>query len=183
MEPLFALLNRRGLLLIFLWVLVEQAGIPLPAPPILVTAGALAQEGAWRPEWVVATVVAACLIADHAWFIAGRLRGRVLLASICRLSLSPDTCVRKTDDLISRHGANLTSRQHDRRDHEPGGGGAARRADRLPDLGRRRRFALRRAPAAPALSEALLGKGRLDLVFAELRRAPRRAHPPGRRSR
>ena len=38
---------------------------------------------------------------------AGRLRGRALLAGICRLSLSPDTCVRKTDDLIGRHGANL----------------------------------------------------------------------------
>jgi membrane protein DedA with SNARE-associated domain/rhodanese-related sulfurtransferase len=107
MDALFILLNRRGLLLVFLWVLVEQSGIPLPAVPLLVTAGALAQEGALRPEWVVATALAACLIADHAWFIAGRLRGRALLAGICRLSLSPDTCVRKTDDLIARHGANL----------------------------------------------------------------------------
>ena len=107
MDPLFVVLNRRGLLLVFLWVLVEQAGMPLPALPLLVTAGALAQEGAWRPEWVVATSVAACLVADHAWFMAGRLRGRALLAGICRLSLSPDTCVRKTDDLIARHGANV----------------------------------------------------------------------------
>ena len=90
METLFAVLNRRGLLLVFLWVLLEQAGIPLPAPPLLVTAGALAQEGAWRAEWVVAIAVAACLIADHAWFIAGRMRGRTLLAGICRLSLSPE---------------------------------------------------------------------------------------------
>jgi len=107
MEPLFPALHRHGLLLVFLWVLVEQAGVPLPALPLLVTAGALAQEGAWRPEWVVGTAVAACLLADHAWFIAGRLRGRALLAGICRLSLSPDTCVRKTDDLIGRHGANV----------------------------------------------------------------------------
>jgi len=107
MDPLFVVLHRRGLLLVFLWVLVEQAGIPLPAPPLLVTAGALAQEGAWRAEWVVAIAVAACLIADHAWFIAGRMRGRALLAGICRLSLSPDTCVRKTDDLLGRHGANV----------------------------------------------------------------------------
>ena len=107
MDPLFVVLHRRGLLLVFLWVLVEQAGIPLPAPPLLVAAGALAQEGSWRPEWVVATAVAACLVADHAWFIAGRLRGRALLAGVCRLSLSPDTCVRKTDDLLGRHGANV----------------------------------------------------------------------------
>ncbi len=107
MEPLLLLLDRRGLLLVFVWVLVEQSGIPLPAVPLLVTAGALAQEGALRPDWVVGTAFAACLIADHAWFVAGRLRGRALLAGICRLSLSPDTCVRKTDDLIGRHGASV----------------------------------------------------------------------------
>ena len=107
MESLFLLLNRRGLLLVFAWVLVEQSGVPLPAVPLLVTAGALAQEGALRPDWVVGTAFAACLIGDHAWFFAGRLRGRALLAGICRLSLSPDTCVRKTDDLIAHHGANL----------------------------------------------------------------------------
>jgi membrane protein DedA with SNARE-associated domain/rhodanese-related sulfurtransferase len=104
MEPL-ALLDRWGIFLVFGWVLVEQAGMPLPAPPLLVAAGAIAQEGVLRPEMVLLTAVAACLIADHAWFIAGRLRGRVLLAGICRLSLSPDTCVRMTDDLMARHGA------------------------------------------------------------------------------
>jgi membrane protein DedA with SNARE-associated domain len=101
------LLDRWGLLLVFGWVLVEQSGIPLPAPPLLVTAGALAQEGSWRPEWVLGSAVVASLAADHAWFLAGRLRGRFLLARLCRLSLSPDTCVRKTDDLIARHGARL----------------------------------------------------------------------------
>jgi membrane protein DedA with SNARE-associated domain/rhodanese-related sulfurtransferase len=106
MDPL-ALLDRWGVLLVFASVLVEQSGIPLPAVPLLVAAGALAQEGVLRPEWVLASALAASLIADHAWFVAGRLRGRALLAGICRLSLSPDTCVRKTDDLIAHHGANL----------------------------------------------------------------------------
>ena len=106
MEPL-ALLHHWGIALIFAWVLVEQSGVPFPAPPLLVAAGAIAQEGSLRPEMVLLTAVAASLIADHAWFVAGRLRGRVLLAGICRLSLSPDTCVRRTDDLIGRHGAPL----------------------------------------------------------------------------
>jgi len=99
------LLVRWGLALVFASVLVEQSGLPLPAPPILVAAGALAQEGAMRPELLLAVAIAAALIADHAWFLAGRWRGRHLLARICRLSLSPDTCVRRTDDLIARHGA------------------------------------------------------------------------------
>ena len=45
------------------------------------------------------------MIADHAWFFVGRAHGRHVLARICGLSLSPDTCVRKTDDLFVRHGA------------------------------------------------------------------------------
>ena len=106
MDP-FALLDRRGIALVFAWVLVEQSGIPLPAPPLLVAAGAIAQEGVLRPEIVLLAAIVAALIADHAWFIAGRRRGRLLLAGICKLSLSPDTCVRKTDDLIGRHGAPL----------------------------------------------------------------------------
>ena len=104
---LLALLDRWGLVLVFGWVLVEQSGVPFPASPMLVSAGALAREGALRPEWVLACALAGSLIADHAWFLAGRLRGRALLGHICKLSLSPDTCVRKTDDLIVRHGAPL----------------------------------------------------------------------------
>ena len=98
------LLARWGIPLVFAAALAEQAGLPLPAAPILVTAGALAWDGALRPEAVLAAALAACLIADHAWFAAGRMRGRAVLAGICRLSLSPDTCVRRTDDLIARHG-------------------------------------------------------------------------------
>lgn len=98
------LLAHWGIPLIFATALAEQAGLPLPAAPILISAGALAWDGALRPEAVLAAAFAACLIADHAWFAAGRLRGRAVLAGICRLSLSPDTCVRRTDDLIARHG-------------------------------------------------------------------------------
>lgn len=106
MDPV-ALLTRWGLLLVFGSVLLEHGGLPLPAAPLLVAAGALAQEGAMRPEHVLLAALLACLLADHVWFLTGRRYGRRLLAGVCRLSLSPDTCVRKTDDLIARHGAPL----------------------------------------------------------------------------
>ena len=88
---LIALLTQWGVILVFAAVLLEQGGLPVPAPPVLVVSGALA----------------ACLLADHGWFLVGRRMGRRLLAVICKLSRSPDTCVRKTDDLIGRHGAAL----------------------------------------------------------------------------
>lgn len=101
---LIAQLAAWGVPLVFAAVLLEQSGLPVPAPPILVAAGALAADGAMRPELVLAAALAAAIIADHAWFVVGRRYGRGLLGTICRLSLSPDTCVRKTDDLIARHG-------------------------------------------------------------------------------
>jgi membrane protein DedA with SNARE-associated domain/rhodanese-related sulfurtransferase len=98
------LLIEWGVPLVFAAVVLEQIGLPLPAPPILVAAGALAADGAMRPELVLLSAFGACLLADHIWFASGRRFGRRLLSGICRLSLSPDTCVRKTDDLIGRHG-------------------------------------------------------------------------------
>lgn len=106
MDPI-ALLAKWGLLLVFGSVLLEHGGLPLPAAPMLLAAGALAQDGDLRPEHVLLVAMAACLLADHAWFLLGRTGGRRLLAGICRLSLSPDTCVRRTDDIIARHGAAL----------------------------------------------------------------------------
>jgi len=104
---LLDLLARWDVALVFGAALLEQAGIPVAAGPILVAAGALARTGGLRPEMVLLSAIVACLISDHAWFVAGRRYGRSLLSGLCRISISPDTCVQKTDDLIARHGAPL----------------------------------------------------------------------------
>ena len=100
-------MRDHGLALEFLFALMSQAGLPVPAEPALVIAGALAASGEWRPEvaWIVAA--SAALIADHAWYLAGRYRGRSLLGLVCRISLSPDTCVRSADGLLQRFGGGL----------------------------------------------------------------------------
>ncbi|HEY4999517.1 MAG TPA: DedA family protein, partial [Usitatibacter sp.] len=104
---LLDLVSRWGVPLVMAAVLLEQGGLPLPAAPLMVVAGALAGSGAMRPEHVLAAALAACLLADHIWFAVGRRAGRRVLGMICKLSLSPDTCVRQTDDLVVRHGASL----------------------------------------------------------------------------
>ena len=81
MDPL-ALLIRWDVAFVFAATLAEQAGLPFPSGAILVAAGALAQAGDLRPDSVLLAALGACLIADHAWFIAGRWRGRRLLAGI-----------------------------------------------------------------------------------------------------
>ncbi|MFO6085450.1 hypothetical protein ACLBTQ_11525, partial [Pseudomonas aeruginosa] len=93
MRELQPLLENHGLLLLFLNVLCEQAGLPIPAYPALIVAGALAMQGVGAPLGVVLLVVVlACLLADVAWYLAGRRYGGFLLRSICKVSLSQDSC-------------------------------------------------------------------------------------------
>jgi membrane protein DedA with SNARE-associated domain len=106
MDP-FDLLARWGAWLIFGITLVGRAGLPVPMEPFLICAGALVGDGTLGLAAVLFASMSACVIADDAWYVAGRWRGRRVLAGICRLSISPDTCVRNTDDMISRWGPAL----------------------------------------------------------------------------
>lgn len=91
-----------GYLLLFAWVLVEQLGVPLPAVPVLLAAGALSAEGQINFMLALAVGIAAALIADSAWFFIGRRYGHHVLRILCKLSLEPTTCVRKTQDSFGR---------------------------------------------------------------------------------
>jgi len=95
---------RHGYVLLFVWILAEQAALPLPSAPLLLACGALAKDGRLTPHWIVLTGVAACLIADNVWFMLGRRRGAKVLRFICRLALEPDSCVRQTETAYLRYG-------------------------------------------------------------------------------
>ncbi|MBV9315969.1 MAG: DedA family protein/thiosulfate sulfurtransferase GlpE [Gammaproteobacteria bacterium] len=94
-----------GLSLIFLNVLLEQLGLPLPATPTLVLAGALAANGQLPASAVLALAVAASLIGDSIWYLAGRAYGVRVMKLLCRISLTPDTCVSQTQASFERWGA------------------------------------------------------------------------------
>jgi membrane protein DedA with SNARE-associated domain/rhodanese-related sulfurtransferase len=91
-----------GYLLLFLWVLVEQAGIPLPATPVLIAAGALSAEHELSFPLALLAGVLASLSADTLWFLIGRRFGHHVLRILCKLSLEPTVCVRKTQDSFGR---------------------------------------------------------------------------------
>jgi len=86
-------------------VLAEQLGMPLPAIPLLLAAGALAGAGKLSLTLVVLAAVAASLLADSFWYELGRRKGIKVLQLLCRISLEPDSCVRRTEDVFVRHGA------------------------------------------------------------------------------
>ena len=104
MPALISLLQTYGLWIIFSNVLLAQAGLPVPAFPVLIVAGALAAHHELSWPGCLAASLAACLIADLAWYAAGRRHGKRVLALLCRVSLSPDYCVSHTEDIFSRWG-------------------------------------------------------------------------------
>jgi membrane protein DedA with SNARE-associated domain len=101
----FQFLVRHGYSVLFLWVLGEQLGLPLPATPLLLAAGALAGTGQMNLALAIGLPVLASLLGDFSWYQFGKVRGGKVLNLLCRISLEPDSCVRKTEDAFVRHGA------------------------------------------------------------------------------
>src|SRR6185503_18265989 len=97
-------LIRHGLPLMFAAVLVEQLGVPIPAPPLLLAAGALAAAGKFNLAMGIILTALACVLADLCWFYLGRYRGNRVLGFLCRMSLEPDSCVRRTQNVFTRYG-------------------------------------------------------------------------------
>ncbi len=105
MPNLIELLEIYGVLIVFAIVLVEQGGLPIPAFPILIVSGALAMTDGISWYACIGVAVLACLIADAFWFSAGRFYGSRVLRLLCKISLSPDSCVSQTEDKFARFGA------------------------------------------------------------------------------
>ncbi len=104
MDTLVALFAEYGLLAVFFGVLIEQLGAPLPAFPFLLLAGvAAANDGVFAVKALLAAILAA-MLADALWFFAGRHYGRHVLALLCRISISPDSCVRQSEASFARRG-------------------------------------------------------------------------------
>ena len=104
MANLILLLQEYGVLIVFGVVLVEQIGLPIPAFPILIVAGAMSIDGDTHWPAVLAVSMIACLISDYFWFRAGQYYGKRILKLLCKISLSPDYCVSQTEDNFNRWG-------------------------------------------------------------------------------
>lgn len=104
MEHAAALLQHYGLAAVFLAMLLDMAGLPVPAFPLIVAAAGLAAETGVGAMAIAAAGIAGGVIADAAWFAASRRHGRKVLGLLCKISLSPDSCVRQTETLYARVG-------------------------------------------------------------------------------
>jgi membrane protein DedA with SNARE-associated domain len=104
MAEMLQFVVQHGYVLLFFWVMVEQAGLPLPAAPLLLAVGALA--GQHQMNFALAVLMAATgsLAADTFWYFVGRRKGAVVLSWLCKIALEPDSCVRRTESAFTRMG-------------------------------------------------------------------------------
>jgi membrane protein DedA with SNARE-associated domain len=105
MNDALEFLIRHGYSVLFTVVFVEQLGLPIPAAPFMLAAGALAGAKQLNLALAIGLASVASLVADSFWYELGRRRGSRVLQFLCRISLEPDSCVRRTEDVFARQGA------------------------------------------------------------------------------
>jgi membrane protein DedA with SNARE-associated domain len=105
MASALEVLARYGYLVVFGAVFAEQVGLPFPSEPFLLATGGLAGSGRLNLAVVVLLAATASLIGDTIWYGIGRSGGPRVLSWLCRLSLEPDSCVRRTEGVFEAYGA------------------------------------------------------------------------------
>ena len=98
-------LLHHGYALLVGWVFAEQIGLPVPSMPLLLAAGALAGTGHLSLFASLFYVMLAAVAADSIWYQLGRRKGIKVLQLLCKISLEPDSCVRRTEGIFSKQGA------------------------------------------------------------------------------
>ena len=104
MDEIQALLATHGLWIVALAVVIDQLGIPIPAPPTLLLAGSLIGTGDLEAVPTIAAATFAAVPSDLIWFELGRRKGAGILRLLCRISIEPDSCVRTTRESFERRG-------------------------------------------------------------------------------
>jgi membrane protein DedA with SNARE-associated domain/rhodanese-related sulfurtransferase len=104
MRDLIPLLVAHGAAIVFAITLAARVGAPVPAAPLLVVAGGVGMSGRVSLAVVLLVAIVANVIGDAVWYQAGRWRGHRVMKLLCRISLSPDTCVRQSETILSRWG-------------------------------------------------------------------------------
>jgi membrane protein DedA with SNARE-associated domain len=105
MNSTLEFLVRHGYVVLLAWVFLEQIGLPIPSVPLLLAAGALAGTGRMNIFLALFCAMFASICADSLWYQLGRIKGIKILQLLCKISLEPDSCVRRTEGVFSKQGA------------------------------------------------------------------------------
>lgn len=104
MNEIVQFVVEHGYSVLFAWVLAEQLGLPIPSTPILLAAGAISGTKQMYFSLALAVGVVAAISSDLVWYEVGKRKGSAVLQLLCRISLEPDSCVRRTESLYEKYG-------------------------------------------------------------------------------
>jgi membrane protein DedA with SNARE-associated domain len=97
--------THHGLPLLFLVVMLESFGVPLPGETALIAFGVLASQGNYGIEWVIVVAAAGAIVGDNlGYWLIGRLGGRALFHRWRWLSRYADRVLPRAEQLMQRHG-------------------------------------------------------------------------------
>jgi membrane protein DedA with SNARE-associated domain/rhodanese-related sulfurtransferase len=95
---------KYGYLILFVWVLTEQLGVPIPSVPLMLTAGTLTATHKLNLPLVLVAILLGSLVSDSLWYVMGKRYGGAVVKLLCRLSMESSTCVRRTESYFSKNG-------------------------------------------------------------------------------
>ena len=104
MDTLVAAIAQHGYALLFTFVFLEVIGLPVPAAPVLLIAGGASANGPMLPGASILTALSATLSGDMLMYLLGRYTGWWLLGVLCRLSISPESCILRSADAFYKRG-------------------------------------------------------------------------------
>lgn len=104
MDQINELLKNHGLLTVFLALLLEGIGFPVPAYPILIVAVAMVPVMNFSVFDIFTAAIIAALLPDILLYWAGHRYGTKIMGLMCRISITPDSCVRSSSDFFVRLG-------------------------------------------------------------------------------
>jgi membrane protein DedA with SNARE-associated domain len=107
MDYLRHLFDEYGLPLVFASVFTEQLGPPIPSGPLLIVAGALSVEGRFSGAAVALVAWLGCMLGKIVLFTLGARFGAKMMDPLCRVAMSPTTCVGKANRNFDRWGPAL----------------------------------------------------------------------------
>jgi membrane protein DedA with SNARE-associated domain/rhodanese-related sulfurtransferase len=107
MNAIVQFLLKHGYSILFAAVFVHQIGLPVPAPLVLVAAGALAAARKLGLVAALCLAVTACSLGDWVWYEAGRRWGDTVLHFIHHLAPDPDAAERRSRKNFARYGPQL----------------------------------------------------------------------------
>jgi membrane protein DedA with SNARE-associated domain len=104
MSDIFSILAKYGYSSLFVALLMEAVGLPVPGALALLAAGAAAASGVLHPALAFGVAIGAMLIGDTSLYLAGRHMGWTLLGYLCGLSLSPEVCILRSAKWFYKRG-------------------------------------------------------------------------------